>query len=121
MNRKTVYIAAAAALCVTIASLVTWRVTGGDYYTKFEFIERIESPVDPDDPLAGTGFYDESSREETIVTRGLRFGLLPTPNHLFDKHLLSVVSVCIPAWSVVVVLLILSRRRNRAAPRRAPH
>ena len=114
MTTRTVAFATSVALIITIASLVTWQVTGGDYYTKFEVVEQIDSPVDPDDPLAGTGFYDDDSQKETVVTQGLRFGLLPTPKHLMDKHLLSVASMTIPPWTIVIALLLVVRRRNRS-------
>lgn len=113
MITRTITIAASAALIVTIASLVTWRVTGGDYYTKFELIEQIESPVDPDDPLAGSGFYDGEARTETVVTPGLRFGLLPTPNGIFDKHILSVATLAAPPWVLLLGLVLIDRRRRR--------
>lgn len=111
---RTIRLAFGVSLIITIAALVTWQVTGGDYYTKFEVIEQIESQVNPDDPLAGTGFYDGDSQKETVVKQGLRFGLLPTPKNLADKHLLSVASVTIPSWAIVIALLLLSRRRRRA-------
>ena len=81
---------------VTIAALVTWRVTGGDYYTKYQIVEQVEKQVDPDDPLAGTGFYDDESHTETVTRDAFRFGLLPTPSGFFDKHAASVVSVVLP-------------------------
>lgn len=111
---RTIRLAIGVSLVVTIAAFVTWQVTGGDYYTKFEVIEQIESQVNPDDPLAGTGFYDDDSKKETVVQQGLRFGLLPTPNGLLDKHLISVASVATPPWMIVFGLVLVDRRRRKS-------
>ena len=55
MTKKTKIVLGLAAI-VTITTLITWQMTGGDYYNKFEVVEQIEAAVDPDDPLAAAGF-----------------------------------------------------------------
>ena len=108
---KTIF---ALALVVTIAAVVTWQVTGADYYTKFEVVEQIERPLDPKDPLVAAGFYDGTTTTETVTRKAFRFGLLPTPSGLFDKHAASVVSLASPLWLVAFGLLFVNRRRTRA-------
>ncbi|MEE8289311.1 MAG: hypothetical protein V3R25_07850 [Nitrosomonadaceae bacterium] len=110
MTKKTKIVLGLAAI-VTIATLITWQVTGGDYYTKFEVVEQIEAPVDPDDPLAEAGFYDETSRTQTVTRSEFRFGLLPTPSGLFDKHAMSVVSIALPTWVIAIGFVWWRRRR----------
>ncbi len=100
-------------LIVTAVVLVTWQVTGGDYYTKFEVVEQVEKQVDPNDPLAAAGFYDGLTQMETVTTAGFRLGLLPTPGGLFDKHIFSVLSVATPFWFLSLGLLWWSRRRSQ--------
>lgn len=104
------------AVVVTSATLVTWLATGGDYYTKYEVIEEVTTPLDADDPLAATGFYEGSSQTQTVVRSEFRFGLLPTPQGVFDKHAMSVTSFAIPSWIVaagVVWWPQLRRKRRR--------
>ena len=110
MTKKTKIVLGLAAI-VTIAALILWQVTGGDYYTKFEVVEQIEAPVDPDDPLAEAGFYDETSRTQTVTRSEFRFGLLPTPSGLFDKHAMSVVSIAFPTWALAIGFVWWWRRR----------
>jgi hypothetical protein len=43
-----------------------------------------------------------------------RFGLLPTPQGLFDRHALSVVSVTAPLWGLTLAAWLWSRRLSRA-------
>lgn len=103
-------------LVATIATLAVWITTGRNYYTKFEVVERVEVSADPDDPLAGTGFYDDEEPGYETVRRGeFHLGLLPTPQGLLDKHAVSVVSILVPAWAVCLVLLWrFGRRRGRS-------
>ena len=110
MTKKTRIVLGLAAI-VTIATLILWQVTGGDYYTKFEVVEQIEAPVDPDDPLAAAGFYDKTSRRQTVTRSEFRFGLLPTPSGLFDKHAVSVVSIALPIWALAIGFVWWRRRR----------
>jgi len=100
---------------VTLASLVTWQATGGDYYTKFEVVEEVESPIDPNDPLAEAGFYDDGVHKETIVKKEFRLGLLPTPQGVFDKHAISVLSIVSPTWGFTLLFFFFAIRRRRRA------
>lgn len=109
---RTTAITIGAAMAITIAALVTWRFTGGDYYTKFEVVEEIEKAIDPNDPLADAGFYDSDTTKETVTREAFRFGLLPTPRGILDKHAFSVVSVTVPAWIAALGVLWLARRRR---------
>jgi hypothetical protein len=104
-----------AAIAISLATLIIWRATGGDYYTKFQLVEEVKVPVDQDDPLAGTGFYDDGMKTETISKNEFRLGLLPTPSRLFDKHILSVVSIIIPLWALVIFLAWMQKRRRIAS------
>lgn len=106
---------AIAALVITLATLVTWVATGRDAYTKFQIVERTKSSVDADDPLAGTGFYEDEAAQEKIVVRDeFHLGLFPTPQGLFDKHMLSVASILGLTWGVWLAAW-LARRMSRAA------
>lgn len=100
------------AALVTLATLIAWQMTGGDYYTKFEVIEQVETPVDQNDPLATAGFYEKASQTKTVTRREFHLGLLPTPRGLFDKHALSVVSIVSPVWLVVSGLVWWRHRRQ---------
>ena len=102
-------------LAVTIGAIALWQITGGDYYTKFEVIEEVEKAVDPDDLLAGTGFYEDDRKVETIARKEFRFGLLPTPSGLFDKHMLSVASVVTPFWALTLVVVWRGRRTRSSS------
>lgn len=112
MTKQTKIILVLAAL-VTLATLITWQMTGGDYYTKFEVVEQIAAPVDANDPLAAAGFYEEASQTKTVTRQEFRLGLLPTPSGLFDKHALSVVSIMSPVWLVAFGLVWWRRWRAR--------
>ena len=68
------------------------KATGGDYYTNYEVVETVEIEPDSSDPLAAAGFYEGTKATETVTRDEFRFGLLPTPSGLLDKHMLSVVS-----------------------------
>ncbi len=102
---------------VAIALVVTWQATGGDWYTKYEVIEQIESTPDPNDPLAAAGFYDGGSMTKTERRSEFRLGLLPTPSGILDKHALSVASVAGPLWILGLVVVLRQRRRTAAAER----
>ena len=109
---KAIFLAAA---IITASLLIAWLATGRHYYTKYQVVESVRAPVDPDDPLAGTGFYDEESRIETVTKQEFHLGLLPTPQGLLDKHGLSVISILIPTWFCALALAWWLRRRRRAA------
>ncbi len=101
------------ATAVTVLAIGLWLATGRDAYTKFEVVEEVEKPVDPNDPLAGTGFYDSNTKKEVVRRPEFRFGLLPTPSGIFDKHALSVATLTGPVWGMVVMALLLGRRRRK--------
>jgi hypothetical protein len=101
------------AIFISAAALVTWQATGGDYYTKFEVIEQVEVPIDQNDPLAQTGFYEGDTHTETVRKSGFRMGLLPTPSGLIDKHLVSVTSIVVPTWLIAFIVIWKIRRDNR--------
>ena len=99
-------------LFFTIILTGIWQFTGGDYYTKFEVIEQIQREIDPSDPLASAGFYDDNTTTETVVKSEFRFGLLPTPRSIFDKHTLSVSSIAGPAWLIAFGFLWMYKRKS---------
>lgn len=99
MGTATMKIFAVAGL-ITVAALITWQTTGGDAYTKFEVVEEVERQLDPNDPLAGTGFYDDDKTTETVTRKEFRLGLIPTPAGLFDKHILAVTTIAGPPWGL---------------------
>jgi hypothetical protein len=112
MNKQS-KIVLAAAVILTIASVVIWQATGGDWYTKYEVVEQVESKADPNDPLVAAGFYEGGKTTETVTRDEFRFGLLPTPAGIFDKHALSVASVVGPAWGIAIGFLWIGRRKRR--------
>ena len=101
------------AAVVTLGTLVTWFATGRHYFTKFEVVEKVEVAVAEDDPLAGTGFYDDESVERTVTRDEFHLGLLPTPQGLFDRHIVSVVSILGGTWGLCLALLWWLRHRRR--------
>ena len=98
---------------LTIASVVTWQATGGDWYTKYKVVEQVESKPDPNDPLAAAGFYEGGTTTETVTRDEVRYGLLPTPSGIFDKHAISVASVTGPVWALGLGVLWYQRRRTK--------
>lgn len=111
MSKQTKIILVLAAL-VTLATLITWQITGGDYYTKFEVIEQAKTPVDQNDPLAATGFYEDVSQTKTVTRQEFHLGLLPTASGVFDKHALSVVAIVSSVWLIAFGLIWWRRRRS---------
>lgn len=101
------------ALVLTIATVIAWQMTGGDAYTKYQLNVEVERKLDPSDPLYGTGFYEDDVVKETVTRDEFRLGLLPTPQGLVDKHVLSVTTVLGPLWALVAGALVISRRRRR--------
>jgi hypothetical protein len=82
-------------------------------------VERSTHEVDAADPLAGTGFYDDDSATEDIVVRNaFRLGFLPTPQGLFDKHMISVSSILAATWGLWLIAWRVRRRRR--VPRLRP-
>jgi hypothetical protein len=103
---------------VTLVSVVTWLATGGDWYTKYQIVEQVEVEADPTDPLAQAGFYEGDTTTTTVVRDEFRFGLLPTPTGLVDKHALSVASVAGPLWLAGLVVIWYQRRRSKQGQNR---
>ena len=101
------------ALVVTVASLVTWQATGGDWYTKFEVVEQVELKPDASDPLAAAGFYDGETVTRTESRDEFRLGLLPTPSGLLDRHILSVATLTGPLWALGLAAFWFGRRRHK--------
>lgn len=99
---------------LTLASVVTWQATGGDWYTKYEVVEQVESQADQNDPLVAAGFYDGGTTTKTVTRDEFRFGLLPTPAGVFDKHVFSVASVIGPAWAITFAFIWMERRKRRS-------
>ena len=103
------------AVLISLVALGAWFGTGRHYYTKYEVVETVAKPVDADDPLAGTGFYDDEEAVTATVHRDeFHLGLLPTPDGLFDKHVLSAASILGVTWGVALPFVLWRRRRERA-------
>ncbi len=102
---------------ITLGAVIMWQATGGDWYTKFQVVEQVETVPESDDPLAAAGFYDGERTTETVTRDEFHFGLLPTPSGIFDKHALSVASVTAPVWIIGLGIVWIDRRRNRAESR----
>lgn len=100
------------AAVLTAGSLILWQATGGDYYTKFEVVQEIQEEIDPEDPLAAAGFYENETVTKTVTTEGLRLGLLPAPRGILDKHAFSVATIVVPAWALALLILWLSRKKK---------
>ena len=107
---KKLFVTASA---ITLAAGILWQATGGDYYTKYEVIEQVPRTVDPDDPFAEAGLYEGGSQMETVRRDEFRFGLLPTPQGVFDKHAVSVVSFVVPAWIGTLGVALWTRRKAK--------
>ena len=110
-SRKLLY----PAILISAITVGLWIATDRHSYTKFEVVETVEARVEEDDPLAGTGFYDEGLQEKTIHKAEFHLGLLPPPRGLFDKHVLSVMTILTATWGFYLGLLLLSRRRSSLA------
>ena len=64
---RFLFISLSLAVFITLAALSAWAATGRHYYTKFEVVEQVEAAVDPDDPFADTGLYDDEFQTETVT------------------------------------------------------
>ena len=105
---------------ITLATLATWRITGGDAYTKYQINVVEERKLDESDPLYGTGFYENDIVKETVTRNEFRLGLLPTPEGLFDKHIISVLTILGPVWGFALLYWLIQRRKrkpSKSAPR----
>lgn len=113
MNKQS-KIALSIVAILTLASVITWQATGGDWYTKYEVVEQVESEADQNDPLVAAGFYEGGKNTQTVTRDEFRFGLLPTPAGIFDKHALSVASVTGPLWVFGIGFVWFKRRKRRS-------
>ncbi len=86
---------------LTVAAFGMWLATGAHPYTKYRDVVREEVSTDEDDPFAEAGFYDGDTVTRTVKKNVFYFGLLPTPQGVFDKHAVSVVSFVVPVWLIV--------------------
>ncbi len=107
---------------VTVGALGLWASTNYHAYTKYEVVERVAIEVDEDDPFAGTGLFEGKGGApvyQTVQRESFHFGILPTPQGLLDKHIVSVLTVVAPVWflSLAFLGLVAWRLRRRA---RAP-
>ena len=105
---KTLLIAAVA---VTGIALGVWVATERHTLTKFKVVEEARVPVGADDPFAGTGFYDDEVRTETLVKDEFHLGLLPSGK--LDRNALSVASLSGPPWALAAGLILWRRRRRK--------
>ncbi len=101
------------AVVLTVAAFGLWLATGAHPYTKYQDDTRKELPTDEDDPFAEAGFYDGDTVTRTVKKNVFYFGLLPTPQGVFDKHALSVVSVVLPVWLIVGGISLVRWRARR--------
>ena len=116
MNKQSKIVLSIVAI-LTLASVITWQATGGDWYTKYEVVEQIESEADPNDPLVEAGFYEGGTTTQTVTRDEFRLGLLPTPAGVLDKHALSVASVTGPLWVFAWGFAWFQRRKVRKYPK----
>ena len=110
---RSVFISLSLAVFVSLAALSTWAATGRHYYTKVEVVEQVELVVDPDDPFADTGLYDDEPQTETVTRDEFHLGLLPVPQSLLDKHVVSVMTLAGPVWVLALAAMWWERRTNR--------
>ncbi len=101
------------AVVLTVAAFGLWLATGAHPYTKYQDVTRQELPTDEDDPFAEAGFYDGDTVMQTVKKNVFYFGLLPTPQGLFDKHAFSVVSIVVPMWLIVGGISLIRWRARR--------
>ncbi len=107
------------AVVLTVAAFGLWLATGAHPYTKYQDVTRQELPTGEDDPFAEAGFYDGDTVTQTVKKNVFYFGLLPTPQGVFDKHALSVVSVVLPVWLIVGGISLIRWRARRRRVRGA--
>ncbi len=107
------------ALLLSALTIGLWVGTGRHAYTAFESIEIVAHAPDDDDPFAATGLYDDAVPTSVRTTATFRLGLIPTPQHLFDRHLLSVLTLLPLSWAPAILLVL--GRRVRAHRLRSVH
>ena len=97
-------------LVATAGSLAAWGLTGAAWFTKYREVATERVALDPGDPLAGTGFYDDDIEERAVMREVVRVGLLPSGG---GGHLVSVLTVSAAGWAVSVAGLAWGRRGGR--------
>jgi len=111
----------AVAVVFTAGAMVLWLATGRAGYTTYHVVERVEMEVEEDDPFGEAGFYDDDDEGNpvmrTVERDEFRLGLLPTPEGLFDKHLVSVATIAGPPWMAFIAVLLHGRLRGSPSPR----
>ena len=111
--KQAVALAIVASSITTVGALGTWAGTGRHAYTKFQVVEERRVELPKDDPLVQAGFYDDPVKVETVIRDEFHLGLLPTPQGIFDKHLISVLTLVAPLWLLSTGLWWRARRRRR--------
>lgn len=102
MGRATPILLALAVL-FTLGALAAWGATGCHAYTKYEVIEQVPARAHPDDPFADTAFFDEDEEVlalDTVRRDEFHLGIFPTPQGVFDKHAISVLTIVVPIWGL---------------------
>lgn len=102
------------AFSITLLAIAVWAATGFHAYTKYEVVEIQETEVKSDDIFADTGLYDDATKKEVIQKDEFHLGLIPTPEGLFDKHMISVASVVGPVWVLTGIVFWLDRRKRKS-------
>ena len=103
MSRATLWPLALATL-LSVAVFGAWFATGRHAYTKYQVVEQVERKIPDDDPFADTGLYEGEEQVETVERDEFHLGLLPTPQGLFDKHAVSLVTIVVPVWAIFGLL-----------------
>ena len=104
------------AVVFTLGALAGWGATGWHAYTKYEVIEQVPARADRDDPFADTAFFDEDEEApalDTVRRDEFHLGMLPTPEGVFDKHAISVLTIVVPIWGLFGLAAALRRRSRR--------
>jgi hypothetical protein len=119
MKRPLVLAVLTVPVLITLGALGLWAFTDYHAYTKYQVVERVTVVVAEDDPFAGTGLFEGKEGEpvfQTVQRESFHFGLLPTPQGIFDKHVVSVLTVVFPVWFATLAFLgvIAWRSRRRA-------
>jgi len=100
-NLKAMVLLIGIPLLFTAGALGLWAATNYHAFTKFQVVERVLVEPAEDDLFAGTGLFDgqdDKPAYRTVERDSFHFGLFPTPQGLFDKHMASVLTVSAPPW-----------------------
>jgi hypothetical protein len=80
---------------------------------KYQVTELVQVEVASDDPFAGTGFYDGSEVQQVRTRDEFHLGIFPVPQGIWDKHILSVLTLVGPPWAIFGLAALRNRRRSR--------